>query len=153
LRTGGSTGLLPDSFGMTGSFRPTKVIRGKIKVIRGKIRACDRETPKDWPRIFPSFPRCRNSGLLRRVISNDLAMQVALMRTGVRLSPLADLTPRELQTLSLLAEGKACGRIAEELHVSYKTVVSTCSQLKDKLHAKNLPELIRLAVQHVSARS
>ncbi len=86
-------------------------------------------------------------------LSNDLAMQVALVRTGVRRSPLADLTPRELQTLSLLAEGKAYGRIAEELHVSYKTVVNTCSQLKDKLHAKNLPELIRLAVQHVSARS
>jgi two-component system invasion response regulator UvrY len=86
-------------------------------------------------------------------LSNDLAMQVALVRTGVRRSPLADLTPRELQTLSLLAEGKAYGRIAEELHVSYKTVVNTCSQIKDKLHAKNLPELIRLAVQHVSARS
>ena len=86
-------------------------------------------------------------------LSNDLAMQVALVRTGVRRSPLADLTPRELQTLSLLAEGKAYGRIAEELHVSYKTVVNTCSQLKDKLHAKNLPELIRLAVQHVSATS
>jgi two-component system, NarL family, invasion response regulator UvrY len=52
-------------------------------------------------------------------LSNDLAMQVALVRTGVRTNPLADLTPRELQTLSLLAEGKPYGRIAEELNVSY----------------------------------
>ena len=84
-------------------------------------------------------------------LSNDIAMQVALVRTGVRANPLADLTPRELQTLSLLAEGKPYGRIAEELNVSYKTVVNTCSQLKQKLNVKNLPELIRAAVQRVAS--
>jgi DNA-binding NarL/FixJ family response regulator len=84
-------------------------------------------------------------------LSSDLAMQVALVRTGVRRDPLADLTPRELQALSLLAQGKAYGKIADELGVSYKTVVNTCSQLKQKLNAKNLPDLIRLAVQMVPA--
>ena len=84
-------------------------------------------------------------------LSNDLAMQVALVRTGVRQDPLAELTPRELQTLSLLAQGKPYGRIAEELNVSYKTVVNACSQLRQKLNVKNLPELIRVAVQLVSA--
>src|SRR5207248_8605422 len=48
-------------------------------------------------------------------LSNDLAMQVALVRTGVRANPLADLTPRELQTLSLLAEGKPYGRILSDV--------------------------------------
>jgi DNA-binding NarL/FixJ family response regulator len=80
-------------------------------------------------------------------LSNELAMQVALVRTGTQRDPLADLTPRELQTLSLLAEGKAYGKISDELAVSYKTVVNTCSQLKQKLGAKTLPELIRLAVK------
>jgi two-component system invasion response regulator UvrY len=84
-------------------------------------------------------------------LSDDLAMQVALVRTGVKSNPLADLTPRELQTLSLLAEGKPYGRIADDLAVSYKTVVNTCSQLKQKLNAKSLPELIRAAVQLVAA--
>src|SRR5436190_2045243 len=87
------------------------------------------------------------------VVSVDLAMQVALVRTGVRQDPLAELTPRELQTLSLLAQGKPYGRIAEELNVSYKTVVNACSQLKQKLNAKSLPDLIRLAVQLVSAET
>lgn len=80
-------------------------------------------------------------------LSSDLAMQVALVGSGVNRDPLADLTPRELQTLGLLAAGKPYGRIAEELNVSYKTVVNTSSQLKQKLNANNLPELIRLAVQ------
>jgi DNA-binding NarL/FixJ family response regulator len=86
-------------------------------------------------------------------LSNDLAMEVALVRTGVRQNPLAELTPRELQTLSLLAEGKPYGRIADELNVSYKTVVNTCSQLKQKLDARSLPELIRAAVQLVAAET
>ena len=62
-------------------------------------------------------------------------------------NPLAELTPRELQTLSLLAKGKPYGHIAEELNVSYKTVVNVSSQLKHKLEVRNLPELIRAAVQ------
>ena len=80
-------------------------------------------------------------------LSSELAMQVALVRSGTQRDPLADLTPRELQTLSLLAEGKPYGKIADELTVSYKTVVNTCSQLKQKLGAKNLPELIRVAIK------
>ena len=84
-------------------------------------------------------------------LDNELALQVALVRTGLRANPLADLTQRELQTLALLAQGKPYSRIAEELNVSYKTVVNACSQLKQKLNAKSLPELIRLAVQLASA--
>jgi two-component system, NarL family, invasion response regulator UvrY len=86
-------------------------------------------------------------------LNHELAMQVALIETGVQRDPLAGLTPRELRTLGLLAEGKSYGRIAEELEVSYKTVVNTCSQLKDKLRARTLPELIRAAVQHMAGPS
>jgi two-component system, NarL family, invasion response regulator UvrY len=83
-------------------------------------------------------------------LSNDLAMQIALANTPTRQNPLADLTPRELQVLSLFAEGKPYSRIAEELKVSYKTVVNLSAQLKHKLDAGNLPELIRTAVQLMS---
>src|SRR6201993_4653883 len=105
---------------------------------------------KDSNELMKAFDQVRSG---TPYLSNDLAMQVALVRTGVRANPLADLTPRELQTLSLLAEGKPYSRIAEELNVSYKTVVNACSQLKQKLNAKSLPELIRVAVQLVSAES
>jgi two-component system, NarL family, invasion response regulator UvrY len=87
-------------------------------------------------------------------LDGELAIKVALIGSGrAHANPLAELTPRELQTLSLLAQGKPYGRIAEELNVSYKTVVNACSQLKQKLNAKNLPELIRVAVQLVSAEA
>jgi two-component system, NarL family, invasion response regulator UvrY len=80
-------------------------------------------------------------------LSADLAMQVAIAGTGAARNPLADLTPRELQTLGLLAQGKSYGRIAEELRVSYKTVVNVCYQLRQKLDVRTLPELVRLSVQ------
>ena len=86
-------------------------------------------------------------------LSNDLAMQIALTNTPARPNPLADLTPREFQALSLLAEGKPYSRIAEELNVSYKTVANLSTQLKQKLDARNLPELIRAAVQLLSVAS
>jgi len=55
-------------------------------------------------------------------LSGDMAMQVALVQTGVRRNPARRPDPRELETLSQLAQGKPYGRIAEELNVSYKTV-------------------------------
>jgi two-component system, NarL family, invasion response regulator UvrY len=83
-------------------------------------------------------------------LSHELALQVALVHVPARQSPLAELTPRELQTLSLLGEGKNYGQIAEELGVSYKTVVNVSYQLKKKLDARNLSDLIRIAVQLLS---
>ena len=94
--------------------------------------------------LLEAFEKVRAGG---HYLGGELAMQVALVGSGARRDPLAELTPRELQMLGLLAEGKPYGRIADDLGVSYKTVVNTCSQLKQKLGAKNLPDLIRLAVQ------
>jgi DNA-binding NarL/FixJ family response regulator len=86
-----------------------------------------------------------------RYLSDDLALQVAFANAPGAQNPLAGLTPRELQTLSLLAEGKSYNRIADDLKLSYKTVVNVSSQLKEKLNADNLPDLIRIAVQLLSA--
>ena len=80
-------------------------------------------------------------------LSSDLASQVALVDAEDARNPLADLTPRELQTLGLLAQGKSYGRIAAELNISYKTVVNVCYQLRQKLDVHTLPELVRRSVQ------
>jgi two-component system invasion response regulator UvrY len=64
-------------------------------------------------------------------------------------NPLRRMTVRELQTLALVAEGKPYGVIAEHLHVSDKTVDNTCT--KAKLGVRTLPELMRIAIQHLPA--
>ena len=85
-------------------------------------------------------------------LSGDLGMKVALSGSGGR-GPLSDLTPRELQVLALLADGKPYDRIASELNVSYKTVVNVSAQLKQKLQAGNLPELVSTAVKMLAPQS
>ena len=102
-------------------------------------------SPEDFMKAFATV----RAG--KPYLSHDLALQVALVHAPARRNPLAELTPRELQILSLLAEAKAYGQIAEDLGVSYKTVVNVSYQLKQKLDARNLSELIRIAVQLLSA--
>ena len=99
--------------------------------------------------LMKAFEQVRSG---KPYLSEDLAMRVALLRTGVE-NPLVDLTPRQSQILSLLATGKTYSSIAEQLGVSYKTVVNTCLHLKRTLGAKNLPELIRVAVRLLPADS
>src|SRR5207244_3743763 len=53
----------------------------------------------------------------------------------------------------IAARALEAGATGYVLKDSYKTVVNACSQLKQKLNAKNLPELIRVAVQLLSAES
>jgi DNA-binding NarL/FixJ family response regulator len=83
-------------------------------------------------------------------LSGDLAMQVALL--GARRNPLADLTRREIEMLTLLSDGKSYSVIASELDISYKTVVNICYQLRQKLDIASLPELIRAAITLTAAR-
>jgi two-component system, NarL family, invasion response regulator UvrY len=87
-------------------------------------------------------------------LDGELAVKVALAGSRVtRRNPLSELTPRELQVLALLADGKPYDRIAGELNVSYKTVVNVSSQLKQKLEARNLPELVSTAVKLLATPS
>ncbi|MBS0252992.1 MAG: response regulator transcription factor [Proteobacteria bacterium] len=86
-------------------------------------------------------------------LSHAIASAIAVMETKGRTNPLNGMTLRELQTLELIAQGKQYAAIAEELHVSYKTIANTCSQIKTKLGVKSLPELMRIAIDHLPEMS
>ena len=103
--------------------------------------------PRDFLEAFEAVRRHKP------YLGQEIATQVAMLGSSGTQSPLAETTSRELHTLALLAEGKPYAQIASDLGVSYKTVVNTSSQLKAKLGARNLPELIKLAVQYVSSSS
>lgn len=57
------------------------------------------------------------------------------------------LTPRERETLQLIAEGKSNKDIANLLNLSVYTIESHRSNLMEKLNLKGLPELILYAVR------
>jgi len=76
--------------------------------------------------------------MLRRYISGS---------EGSARSPVAELTDRELEVFRLIGEGHGTRKIAEELHLSVKTVESYQSHIKDKLSLKNARELVQHAIQ------
>lgn len=85
----------------------------------------------------------------QRYLAHELATEVALMGVSAKINPLGELSLREWQTLSLLADGKSYGAIADELHISYKTVANTAAVVKTKLGARNIPDLMRIAIMHL----
>lgn len=82
-----------------------------------------------------------------RYLSHTLAIDVAVARIPPQLQSLADFTSRELDVLAFLANGKAYNHIAQELNISYKTVVNISWQLKKKLDVDNLSALVQKAIQ------
>jgi DNA-binding NarL/FixJ family response regulator len=62
-------------------------------------------------------------------------------------SSIADLTDRELEVFRLIGEGHSTRQIAEELHISVKTVESYQSHIKEKLSLRSARELVQHAIQ------
>jgi DNA-binding NarL/FixJ family response regulator len=64
-----------------------------------------------------------------------------------RQSSIADLSDRELEVFRLIGEGHGTRQIAEELHLSIKTVESYQAHIKDKLSLRSSRELMQHAIQ------
>jgi DNA-binding NarL/FixJ family response regulator len=64
-------------------------------------------------------------------------------------SPVDGLSDRELEVLRFMGEGRGTRQIAEELHLSIKTVETYQGHLKEKLGLKNSRELVQYAIQWV----
>ncbi len=83
-----------------------------------------------------------------RVANKMLRRFVAGGQSGaVKRSPLDALSDRELEVLHLIGEGHGTRQIAQELHLSVKTVESYQSHLKEKLSLSNSRELMQYAIQ------
>lgn len=100
-----------------------------------------------WSNEFlVAFNKVREGGTY---ISHELASDLVFAGLRGSSNPLASMTLRELQILSLVAEAKSYGDIADEIGVSYKTIANSISQIKDKIGVRTLPELMRAALQYL----
>ncbi len=61
--------------------------------------------------------------------------------------PLAKLSDRELEVYRLIGAGHGTRQIADELHVSTKTVESYQAHIKEKLSLRNARELVQHAIE------
>ncbi len=99
-----------------------KVIEAARKVLDGEIYLSDKMEKK----------------MMQQLVGGRTA------RTG---SPLEDLSDRELEVFNLIGQGKGTRQIAEELHLSIKTVESHRAHIKEKLGLKSATELVQHAIQ------
>ncbi len=82
---------------------------------------------------------------MTQVLVDDFVQQ---RERGPLASPLERLSTRERQILQMVVEGKSSAEIADILALSPKTVETYRSRLMTKLGIKDLPGLVKFAVQH-----
>jgi DNA-binding NarL/FixJ family response regulator len=81
--------------------------------------------------------RIANRMLQHYVRGNDNGTQVQV----------SELSDRELEVFRLIGEGRGTRQIAEQLHLSIKTVESYQAHIKDKLSLRSARELVQHAIQ------
>ena len=96
---------------------------------------------------------------LRRVlagdiyVSDDVRQRILLgIRTGnadAKSAPVDRLSDRELEVFRLIGQGSGTRQIAEQLHLSVKTIETYRAHIKEKLNLDSATELVRFAVQWV----
>lgn len=87
----------------------------------------------------------------KRYFSNKVSDQIAgayLQKEEELRDPLSVLSQREREVLQLVVEGRTSAEIADMLFLSIKTVKTYRSRLMVKLAIKDIPSLIKFAIQH-----
>jgi len=93
---------------------------------------------------------------IRRILQGDLYLSERLTNTMLhhfahgtlsKNSPIVGLTDRELEIFRLIGEGHSTRQIANELHLSVKTIESHQAHIKEKLALRNARELVQHAIE------
>jgi DNA-binding NarL/FixJ family response regulator len=94
---------------------------------------------------------------LRRILSGEIYVSDRIANSMLRHyvrganpsehSSIAELTDRELEVFRLIGAGHGTREIADELHLSVKTVESYQAHIKEKLSLRSVRELVQHAVQ------
>lgn len=84
----------------------------------------------------------------KRFVSPDIAERMALNQlNNQERSVLSLLTQREFDVFLRLAKGQAIADIADEVHLSSKTISNYASKIKKQLSVSTTAELVHLALQ------
>ena len=81
------------------------------------------------------------------MISSLLGGKILREGSGLRLSGEV-LSPREIEILKLVAQGKSSKEIADSLSLSIMTVYNHRVNIKNKLNLKKNAELVRYAIEN-----
>jgi DNA-binding NarL/FixJ family response regulator len=98
--------------------------------------------------VLASIRRVMEGGVYvgERVV-NSMASRFSSSPKRVESSPVERLSDRELEIFRLLGQGRTTAQIAEDLHLSLKTVQAYCARAKEKFGVNSLGELLRAAIR------
>jgi len=86
-------------------------------------------------------------------VSETMASQMAKKYVGIgpklAVSPIERLSNRELEVFQRIGQGEETRFIADELHLSLKTIQTHCAHIKEKLGLENATALMHAAVRWV----
>jgi DNA-binding NarL/FixJ family response regulator len=80
-------------------------------------------------------------------LTNNMLQQYVRGGPTAKGSPLLNLTDRELEVFRLIGEGHGTRQIADQLHLSVKTIESYQAHIKEKLALRNARELVQHAIE------
>lgn len=86
-------------------------------------------------------------------LASKMLQQQIRGQTSINDSPVKSLSDRELEVFQLIGQWKTTREIAEELHLSIKTIEYYREQIKRKLDLKNAAELTQRATAWVGRES
>jgi DNA-binding NarL/FixJ family response regulator len=81
-----------------------------------------------------------------KVVFSEDVQKIIAMQSPISKQEIAELTRREFEILRLIASGKTAQNIADELFLSKLTVETHRKNLLVKFKAKNVAELVKMAV-------
>jgi DNA-binding NarL/FixJ family response regulator len=98
--------------------------------------------------VLASIRRVVEGGVYvsERVV-NTMARRFSSSSKGAESTPVELLSDRELEIFRLLGQGRTTAQIAEDLHLSLKTVQAYCARAKEKFGVSSLGELLRAAIR------
>jgi DNA-binding NarL/FixJ family response regulator len=93
---------------------------------------------------------------IRRVLAGDVYVSERVVTAMAKrmgssrkaaAEPVERLSDRELEIFRLLGQGRTTSQIADDLHLSLKTVQAYCARAKEKFGVNSLGELLRAAIR------
>jgi DNA-binding NarL/FixJ family response regulator len=86
-------------------------------------------------------------------ISKKFLHKIAGDKAGTAKTPIESLSDREFEIFRLIGEGLKASQMAEQLHLSIKTIETHRSRIKEKLNLPNASELLQYSIKWAKSQN
>lgn len=100
--------------------------------------------------LISAIDTIRHGGFyISPLLANEMANLYVQSQRAVQARTLTEspLTPREIEVIKLIAEGKSSKEIAELLYLSFRTIQNHRTKIMKKLNLRKSADLIKYAIQ------